>query len=118
LKISFVQKGHRVAIRGHGNAGRAKPGQAVAIRMNGFLATASMASAKAIQALCQAAIFEKYITLQYLIRIMATGLDNPIRIQNLHPHICCATHNDWATRSKTRRSNIRGTEFGIGPALL
>jgi hypothetical protein len=22
------------------------------------------------------------------------GSTSPVRIQNLHPHICCATHND------------------------
>jgi hypothetical protein len=25
-------------------------------------------------------------------------------IQNLHPHICCATRNDWARRSEMRRA--------------
>src|ERR1700722_20281382 len=61
IEISFVRKGssfgraHRVAIRGHSNAFRVKPGEAVANSDEGlFSATASMASTEAIQALCQA----------------------------------------------------------------
>jgi hypothetical protein len=79
--------------------------------MNGFSATASMASAKAIQALCQAGQVEKCIILQIFIRESQIGLTGSARTQKLHPHICCATHNDWAGRSKMRRKNRPNLEL-------
>jgi hypothetical protein len=71
-----------------------KPGEAVANSDEWLLATASMASAEAIQALCQAIRFKIYYILQQLITAIATHQTGQVRIQNLHPHICCATHND------------------------
>jgi hypothetical protein len=80
LKISFVQKGHRVAIRGHGNARRVKSGEAVAIRMNGFFGDGIDGVSKSYSSFVPSRHISKmfYFTITYM--------DDIDRIDRVGPH--------------------------------
>jgi hypothetical protein len=51
-----------------------------------------MASAKAIQALCQTASAKNIYIFQIFISVDIDPKQVPYRIQKMHPHIFCAAH--------------------------
>jgi hypothetical protein len=71
--------------------------------MIGLRRTASMASALAIQASCQAAKFQKYHILQIVEKRDGTGRTFDVASQICDSPNSCAAHNSWADDCKSLR---------------
>src|SRR5579863_2069639 len=95
IEISFVQsRAHRVANRGHGNTFRAKPGEAVANSDEWLFGDGIDGVDKSYSSFMPSHHIEKICYFINTYKNAPAGSTGQVRIQNLHPHICCATHND------------------------
>jgi hypothetical protein len=94
LKFPLFGRAHRIAIRGHSNAFRVKPGEAVANSDEWFFGDGIDGVGNSYSSFMPSHHNEKMCYFINAYKNAPPGSIGQVRIQNLHPHICCATHND------------------------
>jgi hypothetical protein len=94
LKFPLFGRAHRIAIRGHGNAFRVKPGEAVANSDEWLFGDGINGVGSSYSSFVPSRFSEKMCYFITTYKNAPPGSTGQVRIQNLHPHICCATHND------------------------